>query len=67
MDAKPPFQLLIVDDEGRQVFSTYVSVTPEPYASNIQHIVEANKLTNMMIDAIKTGKVEEDAANWMTV
>jgi hypothetical protein len=62
--AKAPFQLLIVDDDGREMFSTYVGIKPSPSAFNLKDTEETSNLYSQMAQAVRQRKVDKNASKW---
>jgi hypothetical protein len=65
MKAKPPFQLLVVDDNGRELYSGYVTLEQQPTGLNINDVGgEQNMLIDGIRQAITNPTVDKDTSKW---
>ena len=62
--AKPPFQLLIVDDDGREVFTRDVDLTNENGLISLMNPEQANGLIFDMARAIHNPTVDSGTNTW---
>ena len=61
MKAKPPFQVLILDDNGREVFCAYLSPAADPHYDI--STADPNDLLGAMRDAMQQPLLN-DACKW---
>jgi hypothetical protein len=67
MKAKAPFQLLVLDDNGKQLFNTYVANNYGPNAYNVAEESEAGQLVSDVSKAIANAQVDRTTPVWNMV
>jgi hypothetical protein len=64
MKAKPPFQIIIMDDNGTEVFSEYVALNNNDNHTSLLNHRQAEILVHDMAKAISKTTVDKDAPRW---
>lgn len=64
MKAKPPFQVLVIDDNGREIFSGYVANRADNGSYNLDNNDESQSLGHDISRAIENPTVDKSTNKW---